>query len=212
MLYFSYNDFMDFSDNRKLNVEENVYEYKIHNKKREDILNKEVKKLQELLKNKNELIIFLKDFFGFDEIKDSNKIKYCENSHFRLRKNNILYKILKKEIFIFIKIIDKKDNNISYKIYEHSSEIIKIWNKDKNKQSKRYPIVIPILIYIGKYDWKNNYTTNNKCIKYVLYENSKIKFSYNIINIKDLDDKNLNKMKSKVAKEILKIKEIHKSV
>lgn len=212
MLYFSYNDFMDCSNNSKSSVEENIYEYKTNNKQSNKILNKEIKKLNVLLKNKNELIKFLNDFFEFSEIKDINKIKYYENNIFKFEKNNIIYKILKKEIFIFIKLIDEKNNNISYEIFENSLEIINIWNKEKNRQYKRYPIVIPILIYIGKYHWKKNCSTSNKCIKYILYENHKTKFSYNMININDLEYKRLKEMKSEVAKEFLRIKEIHKSV
>jgi len=63
-----------------------------------------------------------------------------------------LYKINGKEIYIFIKISNTKDNNLIYKIFNLAMEIINYWNNNMMKKSLRYPIVIPIVVYTGKED------------------------------------------------------------
>lgn len=91
-------------------------------------------------------------------------------------------------------------------MFEDSLNIISRWNKEEKAINKRYPIVIPIVIYIGKEIWKQG---NNKVyskIKYITYKDNKINFSFNIIKIQDLEFNELVKMKSKVAEEMINIK------
>lgn len=201
MIYFSYNDFMDCTENGKveeiIKVAENTTRYEQSNgiykvqKKEEEII--------KILKEKRELKKFLKEFLNLEFIE--SLIYYNAN-----KRNTLISKIKEKEIFIYIKVIENIDNNITYKMYEKSLGIIKRWNKYERTQDKRYPIVIPILIYIGKTNWKeNNNRTYNK-IKYITYENNRINFSYNIIKIQKLTLKELQQMKSKVSKEFIKIK------
>lgn len=207
MLYFSYNDFMDCTENGEIDkvkrVEENIEIYKLKNKK------EGTNKITEILKQKIELREFLKEFFCNLEEEDIENISYCENIKIEKNKNsknNIICKINNKEIYIFIKVIKEVDNNISYKMLESSLEIIKKW-KTEEIESRRYPIVIPIVIYIGEEDWKkNNVNGIGKKINYITFEQYKINFSYNMININDLKIQELKKMKSEVAKELLYMK------
>ena len=208
MLYFSYNDFADCTDNGKIDrvnkVEEKIAKYETKNgiknqKNRNQII--------EILRDKMELKIFLNEFFNLYEIEDTQNISYCNNLKCILDKeinNNIICKLKDKEIFIFIKIIENIDHNISYKMFEHSLNIIKKWNAEEKEENKRYPIVIPIVIYTGKNKW-NNKNTNNK-LNYIIFKDNEINFSYNMLNINDLKIYELKSMKSKVAREIIKLK------
>ena len=91
-------------------------------------------------------------------------------------------------------------------MFESSLEIIKQWNNAET-ENKRYPIVIPIVIYIGQENWKrNNINTIKKKINYTIFEEYKINFSYNMINVNDLKIQELKEMKSEVSKELLCIK------
>ena len=201
MLYFSYNDFIDCTENGKVEevtkVADNITKYEQINGIYKVQRNEE--QIIKILKEKIELKKFLKDFL---------KLQFIESIiYYNSNKPNILIsKIKEKEIFIYIKEIENIDNNITYKMFEKSLEIIKKWNESEKTQDKRYPIVIPILIYIGKTNWQeNNKKTYNK-IKYITYENNRINFSYNIVKIQNLTLKELQQMKSKVAKEFIKIK------
>lgn len=208
MQYFSYNDFMDCTENGEIRkVEENIINYEIRNK--EEKIMKTRHKIIEILKKKIQIKIFLKEFFNINEIKSLEKINYCNSIKSILdedQDNNLVCKIKDKEIFIFIKIIETIDTNICYKMFEHSLNIINRWNKEDEIKNRRRPIVIPIVIYIGKETWKsNNERTYNKT-NYITYEKNKVRFSYNVININNFKLDELNKMDSEVAKELINIK------
>lgn len=205
MLYFSYNDFADCTGNGKIDkvrkLEENIVKYEIRNKTK---IEKSNNKIADILREKVQLKLFLNEFFNLYEIEN---ISYCNNIKSILDQeiqNNIICKVKDKEIFIFIKIIENIDYNISYKMFEHSLNIIKKWNTEEKEKNKRYPIVIPIVIYTGKKEWNNNQVNNN--LKYIIIKNNEINFSYNILNINNLKIDELKNMKSKIATEIIKIK------
>lgn len=211
MLYFSYNDFIDCTENGEIDkiikVEERIAKYEIRNGKR--IVHNYKNQIIENLREKIQFKIFLKEFFNLSEIGDFENIIYCNNIKSisdKQNNNNVICKIEGKEIFIFIKVIDSIDSNISYKMFEHSLNIIKKWNMEEKIESKRYPIVIPIVIYTGKEIWKNSNSRTYNKINYITYEDNKINFSYNMMNINDLEIYDLKSMKSKVAKELIKLK------
>lgn len=212
MRYFSYNDFIDCTENgeidKVLKVEEKIARYEAKNKKTQDIIDKN--KIIEILRKKSQLKLFLKEFIDFYEIEDINNINYCNNiksiSDKENHKNKLIIKMKDKEIFIFINVIEKIDTNISYKMFEHSLNIIKRWNIEEKTQNKRYPIVIPIVIYTGKEIWKNSFNKVSNKINYVSFEKNRTNFFYNLININDLKTKDLVNMKNSVAKELIAIK------
>lgn len=211
MKYFSYNDYMDCTQNGEIdkivNVEEKIEKYELKNAD-ETIYNIK-NKLIEILKNKYDFKKFLKEFFNFLEIGDIDNLVYYDNGQIILdnEKNNVIYKIKDKEIFIFIKVIDKIDTNISYKMFEDSLNIIKRWNKEEKMENKRYPIVVPIVIYVGKEKWKSNSNAYDK-INYIKREGNRIKFSYNMINVNELSSNQLKDMKSNMAREFVNIKKL----
>lgn len=212
MTYFSYNDYIDCTENGGIDgirrIEEKIARYEIKNGKRADSAKKN--KIIEILRKKVELRYFLNEFLNFYEVNDMKSINYCDNIKSLTDKhvnNNIVLKIEDKEIFIFIKVIEEIDTNIPYKIFEHSLNIIEK-SKEDRIENKRYPIVIPIVIYTGKKNWKiNNSRICNK-VNYITYENNKINFSYNMISISDFKMEELKKMKSEIAKELIKQREL----
>lgn len=209
MKYFSYNDYMDCTQNGEIdkiiNVEEKIEKYELKNA--DEITYNTKNNLIEILKNKFDLKKFLKEFFNFSEIGDiDNLINYGDILNMESNpKDNIVYKIKDKEIFIFIKVIEKIDVNISYKMLETSLNIINKWNRDEKMENKRYPIVIPIVIYVGKEKWKHNANEYGK-INYIKCEGNRIKFSYNMINVNELSSNQLKDMKSNLAREFINIK------
>lgn len=210
MIYFSYNDFADCTENGKIDevtkVEEKIAKYEVKNGVK---VQSKKNIIIEILKQKIELKRFLSEFFNIFEIEDINNITYCNNIKSISDKepdSNLICKITDKEIFIFIKVIEKIDNNITYKMFEHSLNIIKKWNIEEKAENRRYPIVIPITIYTGKETWKNNNFKRYNKINYIKYEDNRINFSYNMLNINNLKTNELKSMKSKVAEEIIKVK------
>lgn len=207
MLYFSYNDFIDCTENGEINeiikLQEKAEKYELKNVKQEVQQNK--KQIIEILKDKIQMKKFLKEFLNLQKIGDAENLTYYNYIEgIREINETIIYKIESKEIFIYTKIIDELDYNISYKMFEDSLKIIKEWNTKEKSKNKRNPIVIPIVIYIGKEIWENKKVYNT--LNYVTMEDNRINFSYNIININDLNINELKNMNCKVAKELIKFK------
>ena len=127
MRYFSYNDYMDSTENGEINeiikVEENIAKYELKNgtKTTYNAKNKFIK----MLKNKVYLKKFLEVFLNLSEIGGIENIAYYNNiKSITDKPNNIVCKIQNREIFILIKVINNIDTNITYKMFEHSLNII----------------------------------------------------------------------------------------
>ena len=208
MRYFSYNDFMDCAESGEINeireVEENLEKYELKNDENTNFNNKIIK----MLKNKKNFKKFMEEFFNLSEIECIEDISYCSYTRSLNDKhnNNVICKIENKEIFIFTKVIGEIDSNITYKMFENSMKLIKRWNEEEKMKNKRYPIVIPIVIYTGKQKWKHDYSEIHSKINYTKYEKNRINFSYNIIDVNDLEISKLQLMKSYIAKEFVNIK------
>ena len=211
MTYFSYNDFLDCTENGELDkaikVEEKIVRYEVKNGEKKTYNSKN--QIIKILKDKKQLKIFLEEFLNISETSYIENISYCNKIKTLTDKNdtnNIICKLENKELFIIIKVIEEIDNNISYKMFEHSINIIKRWIKEEKAEQKRYPIVIPIVIYTGNKNWKYIKSINRNKINYITYENNKINFSYNMIDINRIEVGKLETMESKIAKELICLK------
>ncbi len=210
MRYFSYNDYMDCTENGEIKeiekVEEKIAKYELKNGIKTQL--NEENRILEILKNKKYLKDFIEEFFNLSEIGGLENINYCNNikSITNKQNDNVICKIANKEIFILTKVISQIDSNITYKMFENSINIIKRWNEEDKMENKRYPIVIPIVIYIGKQKWKHDYCDIYSKINYTQCEKNRINFSYNIIDVNNLEVSKLQCMKSYIAKEFVNIK------
>lgn len=210
MRYFSYNDYMDCTENGEINgikrVEEEIEKYELKNGEKATYNTKN--KIIKMLKNKIYLKKFLEEFFNFSEIGGIENITYYNNikSVNAKQSNNIVCKIQDKEIFILVRVINNIDTNITYKMFEHSLTIIKKWNEEEKMENKRYPIVVPIVIYLGKEKWESNSSNIYNKINYIKCEKNRINFSYNMINVNNLNVNQLINMESSIAKEFINIK------
>jgi hypothetical protein len=199
---------MDCAENGKIDeiikVEDKIEKYELKDGEK----TKHNNRIMKMLKNKTYFKNFLEEFFNLCEIGSLENIVYCSNikSMTDKQNSNIICKIQDREIFILIKVISNIDTNITYKMFENSLNIIKKWNVEEKLENKRYPIVIPIVIYLGKEKWKSFDSNIYDKINYTEYEKNRINFSYNMININDLNIKNLKNMKSNIAKELINIK------
>ena len=210
MVYFSFNDFVDCEQSGEIykvkKIGEEIVKYEqVNGKIKKESIETSI---IDIIKNKNELKKFLNDFFEMEQVMGLNDIVYCNKIKTKIdisNENIVICKIKNKEIFIIIKEISEIDTNIAYKMFEHSINIIDRWNKGKETQNIRNPIVIPIVIYTGKKVWKNFNSQIKGKIKYVRFKNNRINFSYNVLNVNEISKEELKNMESEVARKIKKI-------
>lgn len=200
MLYFSYNDFMDYNEkksgkNSLKKVKEDSDNYYIcqdlkHNNGVENII--------DFISDKNNFKKFINTFFDIKYLISKNNLIISKKSflHNNKYKNSIvLYEVKEKQIYFFIIVVSKKNNNLSYIIYKYMIDIMKNWENERLKDNLRYPIIIPIAITLEQIN-KQKINLNKKVIKYVTFKDNLIDFSYNLISyfdIKDLCNKEKNK-------------------
>lgn len=213
MLYFSYNDFIDCTENGEINgiikLEENIERYEIKNS--EKTVHENKNQIIEILRDKIQMKKFLKEFLNLSEIGDAENLICCNDIKTVISEEDkkIIYKIDNKEFFIYIKVLEEIDYNISYKMFEDSIKIIQKWNTEEKMENKRNPIVIPIVIYLGTEIWENKKIYNT--LNYMTIKENRINFSYNIVNINDINFNELSNMSCKVAQELMKLKEYYNS-
>lgn len=180
MEVFTYKDYINsihtFRLNNNTQLAEESEKYYIKNN---PIENKGNELIEMTLKDKRKVAyIYNRYLKPKEKIYPSNLIDYT--NIYKL-KNIIIYKIKSKEIYLMIQHQKKVDYNIPYKVLENSVNIIQIWKRSqKYKQIKRYPIIVPIIIYTGKEKWNINKKDKNE-LKITTYTKNRIDLNYNLI-------------------------------
>lgn len=126
----------------------------------------------------------------------SNNLKFYSKINSKLYSYNSTIFYLKQNSNIFFLIIyqNKVDTNLQYKTLVECINIIKKWRKANNSEQNKLPIIIPIIIYIGKEKW--NIQKEIKEFKTTTFGNNHINFNYNFIDINKV-------MKNKQVKEAI---------
>ena len=189
MKFFTYNDYIDYNQNR--NIRQTVKELtKGERIEKLTEIEERIQKITEIIvRNKKENILLLNEFFN-----EKLEPNYFEWIKLKGQKKNI--KILKErreeKYYIFDYRI-KKDNHIVYKIFKLCIEIVENWkSKNKNKESS-YPIIYPIIIYLGDEEWNIKVQRNLRSTE---IKSNGIFLSYNVIDFNKITDENLLNKKS----------------
>lgn len=113
------------------------------------------------------------------------------NNMFKNQEADVVYKIKDKNIFILIEHQTKIDYSMPYRILQYEVAIIKSALDVKKIKNKSYklPLVIPIVLYIGKQKWNANKYLEESQEK---LEGFKRSLSYyNIVDVNDFTEKEL---------------------
>lgn len=160
--------------------------------------NKQDKLVKTIFENKEEVEKLINGFLSPNKkIHRKDLIKYTKvyiNKKSKSKDDYIVYKLKNKEIYFLIDYQSKIDNKLPEKILNYSVDIIHEWSKERKGKIKiNYPLIVPIVIYLGEEKWKiyNNFKVRN-------YENKndKISIEYNLININKISIKKLLDQKS----------------
>ena len=200
MHYFNYNHYIKCIHSLRLNAVLQLAE-----ESTEYIINKKVyshdKLIKTILSDKKELCEIINEFLNTKEkIKEENLIKFTNSyitKKYKAKEADIVYKLRGKEIFFLIEHQSKVDNNMSYRMLNYCIDIMQEWKKGKSTLNiKKYPLIIPIVIYTGDKDWTSYTNFKDKQYGNKELEINKIDFKYNLIDSNKYTFNTLIKMKS----------------
>ncbi len=201
MEVFTYNDYIKCIHTLRLNavfqLAEESTEYNLETgKPKKKINNVHDKIIKKILKNKKEVANMINDFVGTKEkIKEENLVKYTSSfitRKYKSREADIVYKLKDKNIFFLIEHQSSIDNNIAYMLLNYCIDIIYDWNTSvKIKKGIQYPIVVPIIIYTGTDKWNIFNDFSKMQVSDYVFQNYKIDFKYNLIEINKMSFKTL---------------------
>lgn len=195
MYYFNYNDYIKTIHTINLKnislLSEEKTNYAIN--QREEIYRNFIK---QTLHNKLIISKIINIFLSEKRKILSNNLKLYSKSNSKAYSHNSTIFYLKQNPNIFFLIIyqNKIDTNLQYKILIECTNIIKKWRKTNNGEPSKFPIVIPIIIYIGKGKW--NVQKEIKEFKTTTFGKNNMNFNYNFIDINKI-------MKNKQVKEAI---------
>ena len=193
MRFFTYNDYIDYNQNR--NIRETVK--KLTKGERIEQLTETEERIETITKlimrNKKENFLLINEFFN--EKINSNNFDWIK---LKEEKRNIkIFKERSEEKYYIFDYKIKKDNHIVYKIFKLCIEIVENW-KMKNKESN-YPIIYPIIIYLGDEEWDIKI---QRKLKSTEIKSNGIFLSYNVIDFSKISSENLLKKESLLANVI----------
>lgn len=182
MYYFNYNDYIKTIHTINLKnislLSEEKAKYTIN--QREEIYRNFIK---QTLNNKLIISKIINIFLSNKSKILSNNLKSYSKINSKVYNYNSTIFYLKQNPNIFFLIIyqNKIDTNLQYKTLVECINIIKKWRKLNNSKQNKLPIVIPVIIYIGKEKW--NIQKEIKEFKATTFGNNHVNFNYNFIDI-----------------------------
>lgn len=204
MVLFTYTDYLRckeiLQDNSNMFVE-NLPPLSLPNK----VHHSHDKVYRDLLNNKQEFHLFLKDFFSYTL--KYNIEKYNRNfvtRDYSDKYSDIVFKLNNYPAYILLEHQSSKDNSIAYRLYKYYNLILEDSVDTTKLHTKNYkiPLITPILLYTGNKPW--NFVPNLEHHQFDLeyndnLSNGKLSLTYNFINIHDFSKEELLKKRSMVA-------------
>ena len=200
MQIFTYRDYIKYIHTLRLNavlqLAEEGQEYQLSKKEKRH--NTHDKLVKNILKNEIEIKKFINQFINSElNISLDDLIKFT-NSYITKKYNSkeadLVYKLKGQDIFFLIEHQSTIDIRMPYRILNYCIDIMYEWCKSKKlKQIKRYPIIVPIVIYTGDRNWVVPKNFSETQISTSVLENYKINIQYNLIDINKFSDEALLK-------------------
>lgn len=201
MKTFTYSDYIKCIHTLRLNAVFQFAEEESQYMPDQDYIQNKIRGVVKDIFNEEEMAKFINHFLKPKEkIKSKNLIKYkIKYSAIKYKSQipELLYKLQNKEVYFLVKQTSILDSKVFYKVLNYCIDIMYDWNKTKKiEKGVFYPIIVPIIIYIGgeKRNFLNN--QNKKTISSYVFENYEIDLKYNLIDISKLTNNYLMHLNS----------------
>ena len=203
MEVFNYEDYIKAIHTFRLNAvmklaECSQEEYFIQTKQTKD------EKIKEILNSSKEITAFLNAFIELKKKLNYNDMILYKGKKIKLKDTEILYKLKKQETFFLIYYETDNDINFPYRLLNLCIDIIQEWTRNiKTKEIKKYPQIIPIVIYVGKEKWKLPKKIKAQQLEKTTYGENRLNLRYNLIDINKITNKELILKNTMLSKALL---------
>ncbi|MCI8412398.1 MAG: Rpn family recombination-promoting nuclease/putative transposase [Clostridia bacterium] len=194
--YIKYQNFI-FQDIWKVNEESEAYQ--INNEKSRKVDKPKDKTYKLLFEYKQETAGFINEILGLkgtiNEIDAKDIEKYnreFETEQLKKLEADIVYKKKGEDIFFLIEHQSKVDYSMPYRLLNYSIEIIRsaVAVEKLTKKDYKFPVVYPIVLYIGKQKWNVKKFFEECQLKQPGVGNCPFTF-YNIVDVNNYTEKEL---------------------
>ncbi len=204
MVLFTYTDYLrckEILQNNSTIKNENLPSLSLPNKAHHS----HDKVYRDLLYDKQEFHLFLKDFFSYTL--KYNIEKYNRNfvtRDYSDKYSDIVFKLNNYPAYILLEHQSSKDNSIAYRLYKYYNLILEdsVDNDKLHIKNYKIPLITPILLYTGNKPWDlvPNFEYHQFDLNYNNnLSNGKLCLTYNFINIHNFSKEELLKKHSMVA-------------
>ena len=182
----------DQEEKYKITEEEKAID-KVHDKMFRDILN-----------NRKEFVGFINNFLSIKEELKSENVELYKRSYitkqYKEKISDVVYRTKNKDTYYIIEHQTKNDYRMLSRMLNYTDCIIEDIVKTKEfKETKKYPKIIPIVIYTGYEKWK----AEKKLKVHDEYLKTEIEAGYNLIDINKYSKEFLVKKKTVLTNAML---------
>ena len=195
MQIYTYKECLLYLNQNKVMEEGETYQVK--NQKHDKIF-------KEILDNKKEGVKLLNKYFDL-KIEEKDIEKYTRKfvlPELENRESDVIYKLKNEQIFFLIEHQTKVDYSMPFRMLEYIVEIMRsaVSREKMQNKSEKLPIVVPIVIYTGKENWKVPRLLQER---QAYYSKTNLEFKYNLVDGSKISKKELMKENSILSKAIL---------
>ena len=195
MQIYTYKECLPYLNQNKVMEEGETYQ--VRNQKHDKIF-------KEILDNKREGVKLLNKYLDL-KIEEKDIEKYTRKfvlPELENRESDVIYKLKNEQIFFLIEHQTKVDYSMPFRMLEYIVEIMRsaISREKMQNKSEKLPIVVPIVIYTGKENWKVPRLLQER---QAYYGKTNLEFKYNLVDGSKISKEELMKENSILSKAIL---------
>ena len=195
MQIYTYKECLPYMNQNKVMEEGETYQ--VRNQKHDKIF-------KEILDNKREGVKLLNKYLDL-KIEEKDIEKYTRKfvlPELENRESDVIYKLKNEQIFFLIEHQTKVDYSMPFRMLEYIVEIMRsaISREKMQNKSEKLPIVVPIVIYTGKENWKVPRLLQER---QAYYGKTNLEFKYNLVDGSKISKEELMKENSILSKTIL---------
>ena len=195
MQIYTYKECLPYLNQNKVMEEGETYQAR--NQKHDKIF-------KEILDYKKEGVKLLNKYLDL-KIEEKDIEKYTRKfvlPELENRESDVIYKMKNEQIFFLIEHQTKVDYSMPFRMLEYIVEIMRsaVSREKMQNRNEKLPIVVPIVIYTGKENWKVPRLLQER---QAYYGKTNLEFKYNLVDGSKISKEELMKENSILSKAIL---------